>query len=211
MDKNQQDHWIKKHKTGIISNFADNPYPLAIESCKYISKPAKVLDLGCGAGNDAKYFAEQGFEVIATDFIPIVIEENEERYKDIPNLKFEVLDTKGLSDFAHSDFDLIYARLSIQYFTDAETKSIFKAIQDKLKTGGLFAFLCKSINDPMYGQGELVEENMYSWDGQVRHFFSEEYAKECLANDFKIITLESGDEILYGKKSSYVKVISKKK
>ena len=28
---------------------------------------AKILDFGCGAGRDAKYFAEKGYEVFATD------------------------------------------------------------------------------------------------------------------------------------------------
>lgn len=28
---------------------------------------AKILDFGCGAGRDAKYFAEKGYEVLATD------------------------------------------------------------------------------------------------------------------------------------------------
>jgi cyclopropane fatty-acyl-phospholipid synthase-like methyltransferase len=28
---------------------------------------ARILDFGCGAGRDAKYFAEKGFEVVATD------------------------------------------------------------------------------------------------------------------------------------------------
>lgn len=33
----------------------------------YLSNGAKILDFGCGAGRDAKYFAEKGFEVTAAD------------------------------------------------------------------------------------------------------------------------------------------------
>ena len=211
MSNNQQNHWNNKHKAGHISKFSEEPNPLAVEVSRFIQIGAKILELGCGAGIDSKYFAEQGFDVVSTDFASVVIAENQERYKNIPNLKFEVLDTKVLNSFKYEDFDLIYARLSLHYFTDIETKLIFKTIKNKLVAGGRLAFLCKSTKDPFYGQGELIEKDMYTLDGHVRHFFSEEYVKECLTNDFKILTLESGDEFFNGKKSSFVKIICEKK
>ena len=110
-----------------------------------------------------------------------------------------------------SDFDVVYARLSLHYFTNVEIKIIFTAIANKLNRNGILVFLCKSTKDPLYDQGELIEKDMYSLNGHVRHFFSEKYAKECLKDKFEIKTLESSDEFFSGDKSSFIKVICTKK
>lgn len=209
--QSQQAHWDKIHRKGSINKYSSKASNFAIEVAKYLKKPAKVLELGCGSGVDAKFFAEKGHKVLATDFSSLAIQENTLKYHDIKNIDFEVLDTRQLEVLDAKNFDLIYARLSLHYFTNAETKAIFQAVQKKLKNGGVFAFICKAIDDSLFGKGDLIEENMYVLDGHVRHFFSEEYAIECLNNAFDIIKIESGSDVFYDFESSFIKVICKKK
>ena len=113
--------------------------------------------------------------------------------------------------FRDSEFDGVYARLSLHYFTDDVTKSIFREICRVLKPNGYLCFICKSTNDPLYGKGTEIEKDMFENNGHIRHFFSEDYAKSLLVNDFTIEKLESGDEKFYGKDSAFVKVIAKAK
>ncbi|GCF07455.1 hypothetical protein [Dictyobacter arantiisoli] len=91
------------------------------------------------------------------------------------------------------------------------SKDIFKDQQPHWESiSGILAFLCKSIHDPLYGQGEEIEQDMFIRDGHVRHFFSEDYAKACLGNNFTIETLQSGTAKFYSQQSEFVKVIARK-
>ena len=103
-----------------------------------------------------------------------------------------------------------YARLSLHYFSDVITRNIFREIHRSLKPDGLLAFLCKSTRDHLYGQGQKIEEDMFIKDGHVRHFFSEDYAKSCLEDKFKLVKLQTNWENLYGKQSSAITVIAQK-
>src|SRR2546422_160092 len=96
--------------------------------------------------------------------------------------------------FHANTFDVVYARLSLHYFTGAQTQQIFREIHRILKPGGLLCFICKSTKDPLYGQGKKIEEDMFELKGHVRHFFSEAYARKCLERGYKIKKMESGKE-----------------
>ena len=79
-----------------------------------------------------------------------------------------------------------------------------------MKSNGIFCFVCKSTDDPLFGQGEQLEKDMFLRKGHIRHFFSKEYAQECLADNYTLIVLESGKENFYGDESGYIKVIARK-
>ncbi len=207
---NQQNYWNNLHGKGGISKHSEEPTDFAKEVLEHIKDKKTLLDIGCGAGNDSEFFANNGFKVIATDFSETVVNENAQKYKDIPNLTFKVLDTKDLGQAELGKFDVAYARLSLHYFTDKETRKIIEAIHSILNTSGYLCFMCKSTNDRLYGQGDKLEENMYMLDGHVRHFFSEEYVKDILKDKFELIVLKTFNEILYGYESSAIKVIAQK-
>jgi len=91
-----------------------------------------------------------------------------------------------------------------------DVEPIYKQFLRVLKQNGLFCFLCKSIGDPICGQGTKIEKDMFELDGHIRHFFNDEYITDLLKNMFKILKVESGEENFYGKKSAYIKVIARR-
>jgi ubiquinone/menaquinone biosynthesis C-methylase UbiE len=205
--KNQKQHWNELHKQGNIDHYSNRPTKFAEEVLR-IAKPfSKFLELGCGTGNDAVAFARVGHTVLAIDFSEVAITKNIERFKDVSNLAFEVLDISQSLKLEDNQFDVVYARLSLHYFSDEITKKAFQEIHRILKPNGLLCFICKSVKDPLYGKGEEIERDMFEYKGHMRHFFSEEYAKECLDN-FRIEKIESGAELFYGNESAFVKVIA---
>lgn len=204
---NQKQLWDKLHKKGKVDS--NKPTNFAKEVQSIFPPKSKILDLGCGVGNDSIYFARLGHQILATDFSEIAIRKDKEHFKD-NNLKFEVLDMSKSMNFPDNTFDVIYARLSLHYFTDKVTKMIFKELHRILKLNGLLMFLCKSMKDPLYGKGEQIEKDMFEEEGHIRHFFSEDYVKECLGTNFKIKRLETGRENFYGDPSAFVKVIASK-
>jgi ubiquinone/menaquinone biosynthesis C-methylase UbiE len=66
---------------------------------------ARVLDLGCGNGVDAEWFAERASETVGVDLVA------NERWRQIarPGLKFGVGDAQAL-EFANNDFDLVFVK-----------------------------------------------------------------------------------------------------
>ncbi len=208
MIKNQQQHWNNKHKLWQLDPHSTAQTAFA-EECQLELTTGVLLELGCGVGNDSRYFAKNNHMVIATDFSDEVIMRNEKDNKGVANLKFSILDTSSVPySFENETFDTVYARLSLHYFDNKVTIKIFDEISRVLKPGGKICLMCKSTQDRLYGEGEEIETDMFIRDGHIRHFFSETYAKELLAKSYEIDFIDSEKKELYGKKSSYIKVIA---
>jgi len=77
---------------------------------KYLNKGDRVLDAGCGSGQDSIFLAKQGFEVWGIDISNEAIKKakkNKEKYK-LENLHFLVGDIQNLK-FEDEFFDAIYS------------------------------------------------------------------------------------------------------
>ena len=208
--KDQLEHWNHAHAEQWLRKHSTMQTAFAEEVNKLIPINSTILELGCGEGNDSIYFTQNGHVVTATDFSDVVIRQNTEKYTD-DNLNFKVQNIQQPFNFSDTSFDVIYARLSLHYFPDQATHAIFKEIARVLKPGGVLCFMCKGTEDPIYGQGDKIEDDMYELNGHVRHFFSEEYAKDLL--DQAGLTMEraeSGKEMIYDRESAFVKIIAKK-
>lgn len=205
----QKQHWNSLHSVGQLDHYADTPTDFAKEVHGHIPNSSHIIELGCGAGNDAIFFARSGHIVVATDFSSVAIEKNKKRYPKDPNLTFTVVDIENRLPYPDDSFDVIYARLSLHYFSHYKTKGIFQELRRILKPNGMLCFMCKSTSDPLYGKGREIEPDMYEHKGHVRHFFNEEYIHTLIDGRFTIEKLESGMDLFYNDPSAYVKVIAR--
>jgi SAM-dependent methyltransferase len=202
--------WDNIHRRYTAVQGPRQPTDFARQVIDLIPEGGSVLDLGCGFGNDSLFFAAHGHVVVGLDFSDVAIKHNSECYAILPHLRFERHDISTPLPFPNAAFSLVYARLSLHYFSDTITRSVFREIRRVLHAGGLVAFVCKSIDDPLYGQGEQIEEDMYNLHGHIRHFFSEAYARTCLQPGFSIQQIASERGELYGQPSAYVIAIGRK-
>jgi SAM-dependent methyltransferase len=153
---------------------------------------------------------ECGHRVLATDFSESVIAENQARYAEVARLTFQTMTIAAPFPLAASRFDVIYAHLSLHYLPDLETRHVFRELHRVLRPGGVLAFLCKSIGDPLCGKGTLLEADMYEVNSHIRHFFSEEYANSLLEGLFSLTNLTTGQETYYQRESAFVQVIAQR-
>lgn len=203
--KDQKAHWNNAHDKQWLRAHSAKQTAFAEEVNIAITPKSRILELGCGEGNDSIYFAQEGHSIISTDFSDVVITQNKQRYNH-PLLRFEVQDISEKLPFDDNSFDVVYARLSLHYFNDVTTRDIIKEIYRVLKTDGCIQFMCKSTDDPIYGEGDEIETDMFELDGHVRHFFSPEYAKDLLeSSGFSNIKITAGKEKLYDRMSAFVK------
>lgn len=204
---NQKQHWEELHKKGSVDHELNIATEFAKEVNDYINPNSSILELGCGVGNDSFYFSQQGHKALGTDFSEVAIDQDKKRYNN-GNLTFKVMDISLPIPFIDNEFDVVYARLSLHYFSNEATKAIFKELHRILKPNGYLCFICKSTHDPLYGAGTEIEKDMYEKNGHVRHFFNEEYVKLCLGNNFSIHKIQEDKGELYGNTSAFIKVIA---
>lgn len=122
---------------------------------------SNILDLGAGNGRDSEFFSNYGHETTLFDLSSEMLELAKKR---VPNGTFIVGDMTDLP-FKDSEFNGIWASLSLLHLTKAETKSVLEKIHAILKPNGLFYILLKK------GEGEkTVEEDKYGITTQ--RFFS---------------------------------------
>lgn len=210
MIPDQKAVWEKKHGAGEHESFRGDPSKFAVVVANKLYKNSKILELGCGVGRDAVFFAEQGHEVLATDFSETIIERDSQAFAG-SNVTFRVLDMSQPLPFEHGSFDVVYANLSIHYYLDEDTRKIIADVARVLKPGGLLAFACRSVNDFHYGNGEEIEKDVFvSSKGHVRHLFSADYARDLMRHKFRVEFLDEVEEVYVGEKSAMVRCIARR-
>ena len=173
-----------------------------------------LLELGCGEGRDVMFFAGKGLSVTGVDFSDKAIASLKEKIKGA-KLEGKVVpvldDVRNLSRFDDNTFDVVYSHLSLHYFTDKQTTKLFSEMYRILKNNGLLIFRVKSTDDVLYGKGEKIERDMYSFEGHIRHFFSKEYLLSKV-QQFDVREINQLDEPLHSGSSAntWTAVVQKK-
>ena len=89
--------------------------------------PEKILEINCGTGEDAIWFAKQGCEVVATDISARMIEVASSKSK-LGNIRFLQADINKINvDFEHHSFDLIFSNFGgLNCLAPAEVSAFIK-------------------------------------------------------------------------------------
>lgn len=131
--------------------------PRAKRFAKILSPQAKILDLGSGPGNHAKFFKDQGFEITCLDLSEEMLRLC--RKKRLPTIK---MDLENL-DLPVSQYDGVWAFASLLHVNRDKAPEIIKKIYQTLKPYGLFSLTLKK------GSGEGWRESS-RFDGAKRWF-----------------------------------------
>ncbi len=169
---NYDDYWNKEHLKYINSEvISDNWLDKYLNLFK--NKDIKILDLGCGLGNNIKYLLNNNYHnIVALDYSKTSIDFINNKYKNVNNILFDI--TNPLP-FKNNEFDLVVADLSLHYFNDETTKKIINEIKRILKDDGLLLGRVNSIEDYNYGinDGIKIEDNFYYVNGYNKRFFND--------------------------------------
>jgi len=126
--------------------YREKEISFARETFEFIKKQntqnQKILDLGCGQGQDSIFFADNGFQVTAMDW-------SKEALSSIVDKRIKKVcqDMRNLSTFKPKTFDVVYCVFSIHFFRIEESQKIIDQIQQVLKQDGLLALIAKNTED----------------------------------------------------------------
>ena len=203
-----KDYWNETHKKFssckiVYDNWLDD-YKDVLNKCK-----TKVLDLGCGVGNDSLYLTEKGFDVIACDYSDIAIEKIN---KEFNNVETKIVDISKRLPFEDNSFDLIIADFRFHYFDVHTTKNIMREIKRILTPNGYLIARVNSVEDINHGagQGKKLEENFYYVEGYNKRFFTIQDAVKffSIIGDTKV---KEADMLRYSKPKKVLEILVQKK
>lgn len=183
----EEDIWIDEYKTYFLSK-------------------GKCLDLGCGIGQYTRRFIEYGYEVVSADISDIALSKVQ-TFND--NVK--KVDMRETLPFENNEFDLVFANLSIHYFSGNDTKKLIREIKRILKPGGRFMGSVNGIQgyNAIKDTSEEIEYHYWFNKGKYVRLFDEQDLREYL-NIFEIIKLEERETIRFGHEKKYLIFICKK-
>lgn len=148
---------IAKEYADAIENFA--PKKERQKFLTLIPKGDKILDVGCAAGRDSFYFAENGLKVVGIDLSEELLKLARKRES---HVDFQKQDIRKLK-FAANFFDGIWACASVLHLKREEIPEAFKQFYKLLKPNGIL-FISVKRGD---GEVDVVDKRV---PGLGRHF-----------------------------------------
>jgi len=150
----------------------------------YLPSGAKILDLGCGTGRDAKYYLIKGLEVVGVDLSEKMIEVAQ---RETPDGNF-IVGNMIEDDLGNEIYDGIAANASLLHIPKVNIKKVLAKIHKALKKDGIFWLGLKA------GKGEHEVESDINGI-RVKRFFAfyskAEIEKILKENNFAILNLNS--------------------
>lgn len=166
---------------------------------EYFSNRGNCLELGCGIGQFSKRLIDYGYNVISSDISDIALNKVKEFNKNIIKV-----DMRKKLPFNDNSFDLVFANLSIHYFSDSDTKMLMKEIKRVLKNDGLFVGSVNGLEGYNVIKNTAIEIEKHYWfnKGKYIRLFDEEDLKKYL-NVFKIKLVEKRETTRFNHKKNY--------
>ena len=173
---------------------------------EYFSGESKCLDLGCGIGQYTKELMSYGYEVTSADISNISLEKVKEFNDNIVKV-----DMKEELPFSENEFDLVFANLSIHYFSDEDTKKLMLEIKRILKEEGLFIGSVNGIQGYEKIKDTAVELEKHYWFNKnkyVRLFDKDDLEKYL--DVFDVLNIEEKETVRFNHKKNYLVFFVKK-
>ncbi|HET9836531.1 MAG TPA: adenylyl-sulfate kinase [Rhodanobacteraceae bacterium] len=130
------------------------PSPFAKYCLGKLEPAQRLLEIGCGNGRDAMFFAANGFGVTALDKSQAAIDAGMEHNES--GIEYICCDVVDVAGRVAGKFGVVYSRFSLHAMTRAEEERAIAAAHDLLSSGGMFCIECRSINDPLARTGDVL-------------------------------------------------------
>ncbi|MBR9682063.1 MAG: class I SAM-dependent methyltransferase [Candidatus Aenigmarchaeota archaeon] len=154
----------------------------------------RVLDVGCGSGNQTKYLVENNLDTTGIDLSDKMLEEARKRVPEAKFLKMNLLDM----EFDDNSFDGIWMCACLLFVKPVDIGRTFEQFRRVLKQDGILFIATKE------GQGQYTKNNV------VHYSYTKEEVENYLKdNDFEIIESKI-EKDYWGRETKWVEIIAKK-
>ncbi|MFA5937225.1 MAG: class I SAM-dependent methyltransferase [Candidatus Paceibacterota bacterium] len=185
-------NWDAQHLKYAKADWIDKPTIFAQYAIEFFPTTGRIIDVGCGQGQDSRFFAERGYDVVGIDFSERGINFAKEKNKSF-NIDFQVVDISEPLPFQDVSFDVVYSHLAVHYFDKQKTELVFQELSRILKKNGILAIFVNSIHDPEYGTGEKLEEDYFFIGNMQKRYFSKKSLQSYIKGFETLVLNEEGE------------------
>ncbi|GKH31908.1 methyltransferase domain-containing protein [Hungatella hathewayi] len=116
------------------------PSPLCYEvmRLKPPTQPWRVLDIGCGEGKDAVFFARNGYDVSAFDLADQGLEKAK-KLAAVYGVEVNFFQADVLDFRANSEFDIVFSSGVLHYLTEDIREAAIRSYKEHTANGGIHA------------------------------------------------------------------------
>ena len=164
-----------------------------------VPRPRRVIELGCGAGNNVMGLARLGFDVTGVDIAEAAVEMGRRAAaKAGLACRFVAADVVAELPFPEGAFDFAYDWELLHHIFPEDRPSHVRNVAGLLAPGGTYLSVCFSEQDPQFGgRGKYRKTGL----GTELYFSSEDEIRALLAEHFAIEELKTVD--VRGKRGSH--------
>jgi SAM-dependent methyltransferase len=181
-DKGKTAYWEDYYRR---STNASPPSPFAIFIAGTLPVGQRMLEVGCGNGRDATYFSGLGHFVTAIDKSDAAIELCQKLHQNT-SAEFFAGALHNFSEKWSDHFDVVYSRFVLHAMTRAEELEMLREAARVLKPRGQILIECRSINDPLAREGEVISATERIAGHYRRFVIREELRENLLDGGFQI-------------------------
>jgi SAM-dependent methyltransferase len=187
--------WNKQHAKYAKTDWIDKPTLFGEWALQYSPQTGRILDAGCGQGQDSRFFAQRGYDTVGIDFAEegLRIAREKTPAELDGKLQFQLADLSHPLPFPDESFDVVYSHMASHYFDSATTQKLFDEFRRVLKPDGTLIMLVNSVHDSEYGTGTKIEDDFYQIGDMQKRFYSADSIKK-FAVDFDIVLADENGE-----------------
>ncbi len=150
----------------------------------------RVLELGCGPGRNAIYFAENGCSVDAVDQSEEALIWGKERVKET-NLPVNFIKKNIFElDIEESSYDIVYDSGTFHHIAPHRRMSYLNLVKRALKSNGFYALTCFRVGGK-YGGSDITDLEVYKIQSLKGGLGFTEEKLRTIFNDFKEIEIRN--------------------
>ena len=146
-------------------------------------RPLKLLDIGCGEGRNAIFFARNGYDVTAFDASLKGVEKTL-RYAEQADVHIKVFEG-DINVFRLSEaFDILFSTGVLQYVPQVSRQSLFNNYREFTSPGGLNVFSI-FVWKPFIAPAPDAEKTAHKWiSGEILTYYHDWMIEFCMEEIF---------------------------
>ena len=176
-------------------------------------KGKQLIELGCGNGRDAIFFANNNAQVKAVDQCENIIELLNIRFQKVDNIHFACQDFTCLDD--NNKYDIIYSRFTLHSISKEQEQKVVNWAYRNLNYGGKLCIEVRGQKNEIYKVGEPVkgEPDAFILNDHYRRFINfDAFCKELKNIGYHLDFAEEkkGFAPYNGDDETYIRIIATK-